>query len=112
MLLQGDNCNCTGPNANLTLQQQQEFSAASLDGVVIDPATSDCIIAAAQTTSTKSFTHRQAGPYAVFTLVGFAVGVILAIATNFIWNTLAGKGRGMPGGNMKFQTFETQGAQG
>ena len=94
----------------MTLQQSGELAAASLDGVVIDPSASDCVSAALP--STKSFTHRQAGPYSVFALVGFAVGVILAIATNFIWNTLADKGRGMPGGNMKFQTFDTQGAQG
>ena len=91
--------------------------ASSLDGVSIDPDATDCLGAA--TLSTKGFTHAQRGPYALFFLVGFAAGVILAIAASFIWTTCAGRNADkMPsgsslGGNVgKFQPFDSQIARG
>ena len=91
--------------------------ASSLDGVSIDPDASDCLGAA--TSSTKGFTHAQRGPYTLFFLVGFAAGIILAIAASFIWNTFAGRNAdkrpstGNLGGNVnKFQPFDSQVARG
>ena len=96
-------------------QQGNELQASLVDGVVIDPTAAQCLNSASAAASTKGFTHRQAGPYALFAFLGLAAGVILSVAVNFIWNTLSGGGQGLPGGNIgnhKFQTFVPEGPHG
>lgn len=114
---QGENCNCTSADLAALASGQQQLLAASLDGVTIDPAAVECLGAA--TSSQKGFSHAQAGPYALFTLVGFAIGVILAIAASFVWTTLHDRGQGRQpspnslGGNSgKFQSFDADVARG
>ena len=92
------------------------MQATSLDGITIDPDAVECLAAA--TSSTKGFTHNQAGPYALLFLVGFAVGIIMAIAASFVWSSFAHRNgdkrpTGSLGGNVnKFQSFDSEVARG
>ncbi len=117
MCLQGANCNCTAADLSALASGQQQLQATSLDGISIDPDAVDCLAAA--TSSQKGFTHAQAGPYALFALVGFAAGIMLAIAGSFIWSTFAGRNQDKRpsgsslGGNVgKFQPFDSGIARG
>jgi len=96
---------------------QQQLLAASLDGVTIDPDAVECLAAA--TLSHKGFLHAQAGPYALFTLVGFAIGMMMALAGSFIWTTCSNKNidqrlssSSLGGNGGKFQPFDAEVARG
>ena len=113
--MQGENCNCTSADL-AALASGQQLLAASLDGVTIDPDAVDCLAA---TSSHKGFSHAQAGPYALFTLVGFAIGIMMALAGSFIWTTCSNKNRdqrpsssSLGGNGGKFQPFDAEVARG
>ncbi len=114
--MQGENCNCTSADL-AALASGQQLLAASLDGVTIDPDAVDCLAAASS--SHKGFSHAQAGPYALFTLVGFAIGIIMALAGSFIWTTCSNKNIvhrpssiSLGGSGGKFQPFDAEVARG
>ncbi len=113
--MQGENCNCT--SVDLAALGSGQQLAASWDGVTIDPDAMDCLAAA--TSSHKGFSHAQAGPYALFTLVGFAIGIMMALAGSFIWTTCSNKNidlrpssSSLGGSDGKFQSFDAEGARG
>lgn len=113
----GENCNCTSADLAALASGQQQLLAASLDGVTIDPDAVDCLAAA--TSSHKGFSHAQAGPYALFTLVGFAIGIMMALAGSFIWTTCSNRiidqrppSSSLGGSGSKFQPFDAEVARG
>lgn len=115
--MQGQNCNCTSADLAALASGQQQLLAASLDGVTIDPDAVECLAAA--TLSHKGFLHAQAGPYALFTLVGFAIGIMMALAGSFIWTTCSNKNidqrlssSSLGGNGGKFQPFDAEVARG
>ena len=106
--MQGENCNCTAEDLSALASGQQALQAASLDGVSIDPSA----VGAASTASSKGFLHAQAGPYALFTLVGLAAGVMLTIAANFVWSTFAKRNSTLGRDTGKFQPFDSASVRG
>lgn len=114
--MQGENCNCTSADL-AALASGQQLLAASLDGITIDPDAVECLAAA--TSSYKGFSHAQAGPYALFTLVGFAIGMMMALAGSFIWTTCSNQNidqrpssSSLGGSGGKFQPFDAEVARG
>ncbi|DBA67752.1 TPA: hypothetical protein ACH3X2_001336 [Trebouxia sp. C0005] len=112
----GENCNCTSADL-AALASGQQLLAASLDGITIDPDAVECLAAA--TSSYKGFSHAQAGPYALFTLVGFAIGMMMALAGSFIWTTCSNQNidqrpssSSLGGSGGKFQPFDAEVARG
>lgn len=112
----GEKCNCTSADL-AALASGQQLLAASLDGVTIDPDAVECLAAA--TSSHNGFSHAQAGPHVLFTFVGFAIGVMMALAGSFIWTRCSNKtidqrppSSSLGGNGGKLQPFDAEVARG